>query len=97
MFAFIGFSPAKGVRQIRFGATLGRCLTDVRTAKVVITNFHAFKPRELGDAGNPTKAVLAPGAPTALTETPAQTVRRVCRELGTKKNILVLNNRPFRK
>jgi type III restriction enzyme len=67
-------------------------LADLGTAKVVITNFHAFRPREQGDAGKLTKAVLAPGNPSAFTETPAQMVRRVCRELGTKRNIIVLND-----
>jgi type III restriction enzyme len=67
-------------------------LPDLGTAKVVITNFHAFKPRELGEAGKLTKAILAQGNPTAFTETPAQVVRRVCRELGTKRNLVVLND-----
>jgi type III restriction enzyme len=67
-------------------------LGELGTAKVIITNFHAFKPRERGDAGKLTKAILAHGAPSAFTETAAQMVRRVCRELGTKKNVVVLND-----
>jgi type III restriction enzyme len=67
-------------------------LADLGTAKVVITNFHAFKPKEKGDAGKLTKAILSQGAPSAFTETAAQMVRRVCRELGTKKSIVVLND-----
>src|SRR5947209_11043588 len=64
-------------------------LGDLGTAKIVITNFHAFKAREQGDAGKLTKAILAKGGPSSFTETPAQMVRRVCRELGTKKGIIV--------
>src|SRR5262249_3794184 len=44
-------------------------LGDLGTAKVVITNFHAFKPRERGEAGKLTKAILARGGPSAFTET----------------------------
>jgi type III restriction enzyme len=62
-------------------------------AKILITNFHTFKQRELSDAARLTKAVLAAGGVTgAFTETPDQMVRRVCRELGSKKNIIVLND-----
>jgi type III restriction enzyme len=67
-------------------------LADLGTAKIIITNFHAFKAREQGDAGRLTRAVLSGGKPSALTETPGQMVRRVCRELGTKRNIVVLND-----
>jgi type III restriction enzyme len=61
-------------------------------AKIVITNFHAFKLRELGDASKLTKAILANGQASAFTETPEQMVRRVCSELGNKKNICVIND-----
>ena len=61
-------------------------------AKIVITNFHAFQLREKVDAGKLTKSILADGQPSPFTETPDQMVRRVCRELGTKKNIIVLND-----
>lgn len=61
-------------------------------AKIVITNFHAFKPRERGDAGKLTKGILNKGGPSPFTETPDQMVRRVCRELGNKKNIIVIND-----
>src|SRR5947209_6820299 len=67
-------------------------LADLGTAKVVITNFHAFKPRDWGEAGKLTKTILAGGKPSAFTETAAQMVRRVCRELGPKRNIVVLND-----
>jgi type III restriction enzyme len=60
-------------------------------AKIVITNFHAFRPREKVQAGKLTKAILNP-APGAFTETPDEMARRVCRELGTKKEIIVIND-----
>ncbi|MBI3406284.1 MAG: DEAD/DEAH box helicase family protein [Acidobacteria bacterium] len=57
-------------------------------AKVLITNFHAFIRRELTPAGKITKQILQ----TSFTETPEQMVRRVCRELGNKKNVVVIND-----
>ena len=61
-------------------------------AKILITNFHAFKLREKIAAGKITKSILAPGQNSPFVETPDQMVRRVCRELGTKKNIIVIND-----
>jgi type III restriction enzyme len=61
-------------------------------AKIVITNYHGFQPREKVAAGKLTKAILSEGETSAFTETPDQMVRRVCRELGTKKNIIVIND-----
>jgi type III restriction enzyme len=65
-------------------------------AKILITNFHAFQRREKVAAGKITKSILAAeqpdSQPSPFTETPDQMVRRVCRELGTKKNIIVLND-----
>lgn len=76
-------------------------------AKIIITNFHAFQLREKVAAGKLTKEILAPrtrsndfsrSATTEVvttspfTESPDQMVRRVCRELGAKKNIIVIND-----
>jgi type III restriction enzyme len=61
-------------------------------AKILITNFHAFQLREKVAAGKITKSILAEGQTSPFTESPDQMVRRVCRELGTKKNIIVLND-----
>jgi type III restriction enzyme len=61
-------------------------------AKIVITNFHAFQPREKVAAGKLTKTMLGGDRSGAFTETPDQMVRRVCREFGNKKNIIVLND-----
>ena len=67
-------------------------LEQLGQAKIVITNFHAFQLREKVAAGKLTKSILADGQPSPFTETPDQMVRRVCRELSTKKNIIVLND-----
>jgi len=66
-------------------------------AKFVITNFHAFKQRERVSAGKLTKQLLrttdlSRSYESPFTETPDQMVRRVCRELGNKKNIIVIND-----
>jgi len=61
-------------------------------AKMIITNFHAFLPREKVAAGRLTKAILGGAETSAFTESPDQMVRRVCRELGNKKNIVVIND-----
>ncbi|NDK14122.1 MAG: restriction endonuclease subunit R [Armatimonadetes bacterium CG_4_10_14_3_um_filter_66_18] len=67
-------------------------------ARILITNFHAFKQRERMSAGKLTKDILASGGTrrqgetSAFTETPGEMVRRVCRELGNKRNIVVLND-----
>jgi type III restriction enzyme len=61
-------------------------------ARIVITNYHAFLLRERGDAARLTKAILTRGAPSPFVETPDQMVRRVCRELGGKKQIIVFND-----
>lgn len=61
-------------------------------ARIVITNFHAFQLREKIKTGKLNKQLLASNGHNPFTETPDQMVRRVCRELGTKKNIVVLND-----
>lgn len=61
-------------------------------AKFVVTNYHSFKQREQSDASKLTKAILTKGGESPFTETPDQMVRRVCRELGNKKNIIVIND-----
>lgn len=69
-----------------------RDLDKLGQAKVVITNFHAFQLREKVAAGKITKSILANGQQSPFTETPDQMVRRVCRELSNKKNIIVLSD-----
>jgi len=68
-------------------------LTDLNRAKILITNFHAFLLRERGDASKLTKGILkGDGSDSAFTETPDEMVRRVCREFGGKKNIVVISD-----
>ncbi len=68
-------------------------LTELGQAKIVITNFHTFKPRERIEAGTLTKRILTHGKEeNPFIETPDQMVRWVCRELGNKKGIVVLND-----
>jgi type III restriction enzyme len=67
-------------------------LNELGKAKILITNFHAFKLRERGDAAKLTKTILAKGEASPFTETPDQMVRRACRGLGNKRNIVVIND-----
>jgi type III restriction enzyme len=67
-------------------------LQELGKAKIIITNFHSFLFREKGDASRLTKAILTRGKSGAFTESPDQMVRRVCRELGGKKNIIAIND-----
>lgn len=66
--------------------------SDLGKSKIVITNFHAFRLREKVAAGKLTKSILKRGEQSPFTETPDEMVRRVCRELGNKKNIIVIND-----
>ena len=61
-------------------------------ARILITNYHAFMARDRGDAARLTKAILSKGEASPFVETPDQVVRRVCRDLAGKKNIVVIND-----
>jgi type III restriction enzyme len=65
---------------------------DVNAARIVVTNFHAFKFRERGDAGGLTKRVLTVNTPGAFTESPDEMVNRVCSDLGKHREIMVIND-----
>jgi type III restriction enzyme len=67
-------------------------LDRLQQAKILITNFHAFQLREKIAAGKLTKSILADGNTGLFTETPDEMVRRVLRELGNKKNIVIIND-----
>jgi type III restriction enzyme len=67
-------------------------MQQLHQAKIIITNFHAFLQREKVSAGRLTKEILAQGGDSPFTETPGEMVRRVCRELGNKKGIIVIND-----
>jgi type III restriction enzyme len=61
-------------------------------AKTIITNFHAFLLRERFEGARLTKAIATAGQEAGATkETPDEMVRRVCWELWTKRNIVVIN------
>jgi type III restriction enzyme len=61
-------------------------------ARIVIANYHGFLAHERGDAARLTKSILTKGEPSPFVETPDQVVRRVCRDLGGKRNIVVIND-----
>ena len=66
-------------------------MSELNTAQVLVTNFHAFKPRERG--GTKLGRLVSGQEQSGVSkETPDQMVRRVCRVLGAKKNILVIND-----
>ncbi|MGD1148951.1 MAG: DEAD/DEAH box helicase family protein [Thermoanaerobaculaceae bacterium] len=68
-------------------------MPELGKAKITITNFHALRQQETTPAGKLTKALLRQGGNgDAFTETPEQMVRRVCRELGTKRGVVVIND-----
>ncbi len=69
-------------------------LLRLQQANILVTNFHAFLPRDTLQTSTTTKKLLVgPGGDTdRFKETPDQVVRRVCRSLGSKKNIVVLND-----
>ena len=69
-------------------------LEQLGEAKILIVNYHGFNPREKIKAGKLTKSILKGKneGDGIFTETPEQMVRRVCRELGNKKNLIVIND-----
>jgi type III restriction enzyme len=68
-------------------------LADLERAKIVITNYHAFKPRERMELSKGGRSLLQ-GRGEALTtlETEGQMLQRAMPELMGMKNILVLND-----
>ena len=69
-------------------------MQELGKAKIIITNFHGFLQREHTQAAKLTKQIITQGKQeeSPFKETPDQMVRRVCRELGNKKNIVVFND-----
>jgi type III restriction enzyme len=61
-------------------------------AKILITNYHAFLRREKVKAAALTKEILRQGGDSAFTESEGEMVRRVCRGLGNKRGIIVIND-----
>src|SRR5215213_2721215 len=69
----------------------------VRKARIVITNYHAFMPKEKEQVSKLNRQILGGGeGEKRFTETVGEMVARVCREgsadLMGRKNIVVLND-----
>jgi type III restriction enzyme len=69
-------------------------LPDIDHAKIIITNFHAFKPRVRIDVAKGTRAALEGwrGDTLQTLETEGQMIQRVMPDLMGLKNIVVLND-----
>ena len=68
-------------------------LDDIQRAKIVITNYHAFKLRERLDISKGGRSLLqGRGEPLMTLETEGQMVQRAMPDLMGLKNILVLND-----
>lgn len=68
-------------------------LPDIQRAKIVITNFHAFKLREKIELSKGNRSLLQGRGPEIKTlETEGMMLQRVMSELMGMKNILVLND-----
>ena len=71
----------------------GDMLDDLKRAKIVITNYHAFKPRERMDLSKGGRSLLqGRGEALDTLETEGQMLQRVMPNLMGLKNILVLND-----
>jgi type III restriction enzyme len=62
--------------------------SELLQAQILITNFHGFQLRDKLKTGKLNKAILR----TDGLETPDEMVKRVCRILGNKKNLIVIND-----
>ena len=69
-------------------------LSDISKAKIVLTNYHAFKRRETMEVSKVGRALLQGRAPDpiATTETEGAMLKRACGELLAFKNVVVIND-----
>jgi type III restriction enzyme len=68
-------------------------LVDVAKAKIVLTNYHAFKRREVMEVTKVGRALLqGREAPIKTTETEGAMLKRACGELLALKNVVVIND-----
>ena len=68
-------------------------LDDLHKARIVITNYHAFKPREKLELSRGGRALLQGRGPSIATlETDGQMLQRVMPELMGMRNILAIND-----
>lgn len=66
---------------------------DLNQAKIVITNYHAFKLREIFDAAKGTRTALeGHGGELQTAETEGQMVQRVMGDLMSLKNVVAIND-----
>lgn len=71
----------------------GDMLVDLERAKIVITNYHAFKLRERLDISKGGRSLLqGRGEPINTLETEGQMIQRVMPDLMGMKNILAIND-----
>ena len=68
-------------------------LPDLKKAKIVITNYHAFKRRERVELAKGSRSLLeGRGEALSTLETEGQMLRRVMPELMGVKNVMILND-----
>ncbi len=68
-------------------------LARLQSTTILVTNYHGMIRREKIQAASLTKKVLSGGADDdRFKETPAEMVRRVCRDFGNARNIVVIND-----
>lgn len=68
-------------------------LPDIAKAKIVISNYHAFKRRETMEVSKVGRGLLqGRGKPVDTLETEGQMLQRACGELLAFKNIVVMND-----
>jgi type III restriction enzyme len=66
---------------------------EISKAKIVITNYHAFKRRETMEISKVGRALLqGRDEPPATTETEGQMLQRACGELLGLKNVVVISD-----
>ena len=66
---------------------------DIERAKIVITNYHAFKQRETTEISKTGRALLkGRGEDIQTLETEGQMIKRVMGELMSMKNVVVIND-----
>ena len=61
-------------------------------ARIHIVNYHQFIPRQTLDAPRLTKLIASGGDPDRYLESPSDVARRVLRNLGAKRGIVVIND-----
>ena len=68
-------------------------IADIARAKIVITNYHAFRKREIMEVSKVGRALLqGRGEPLVTVETEGAMLERACGELMTLKNVVVIND-----